>query len=233
MDQLLVLSMADSTRKTYDRANFAFEKFVHDWGVQDFSLDQKLHLFVTFMSVLDRAPQTIATYVSAIHSAYCMRNHHVENEFLLTRMLRGVKKFNKGMQCTRLPLLVQQLSPLCEAYRHRYPAYQAKLLASMTLTAFYTLLRVGKITNFTHNLQYAKVRLFTRHLMEEKSLTKHQSMIILNFGTTKTDPTGEKKQWTWIESERWGPCPVTTLLSYLEVRPTLDGPLFSQKRVAQ
>ncbi len=66
----------------------AFYKFIQNWGLQAHSFQDKLLLFITLLSVSDKSPSTISTYVSAIKSQYKLDGKSVENEFLL-HMHRG------------------------------------------------------------------------------------------------------------------------------------------------
>ncbi len=96
MEQLLILSTAPGTRKVCKTAVSVFEFFIHKFNLMRAPFDSQLTLFVTLMSIADKSPRTVSTYVSGIKSHYKLKGVQVQNEFLLHRMLQGVRRLNKG-----------------------------------------------------------------------------------------------------------------------------------------
>ncbi len=197
----------------------SFHSYIQEWGIQSQSFEEQLFLFVTFLLVCDKAPTTVASYVSGIKSHYKLQGVEIQNELLLSRMIRGVRNFNKGERCPRLPLLIQQLSLIIDAIQARFPRYYQILYKSMVLTMFHGLLRVREVTDTKHNLLAKNVSILTRHLDESRSLTQHQNLVTLHFDTTKSDQYGTKNQWTWFGPEKNSPCPVRAILEYIRIRP--------------
>ena len=66
MESILLLGMATGTRKLYTHACNKFDDFINAWGLHMQTFDKQLTLFISFMSISDFSPSTIATYVSTI-----------------------------------------------------------------------------------------------------------------------------------------------------------------------
>ncbi len=114
MEYILSISVVPNTRKTYATAVKSFTEFLDHWDLRSETFDRQLIMYITFLSISDRpkSPKTIATYVSGIRSEYKLIGQDVQNEFLIRRMIRGVKTFNRGERRVRLPILVQHLEPM-------------------------------------------------------------------------------------------------------------------------
>ncbi len=115
----------------------SFEKFLDEWDLRGSHFDDQITLFATLLSICDKSPKTITTYISAIRSQYRLKGIEIENEFLLMRILRGVKSFKRGPRRVRLPLLVQQLPDILRQVSFVTTPYQASLYQAMILLAFH------------------------------------------------------------------------------------------------
>ncbi len=177
-------------------------------------------MYTALLSIWDKSPRTVSTYVSAIRSEYKILGVTVKNEFLL-RLLKGVRSLNRGVRRKRLPILNQHLPNLVSQIKNISSPYDGLLYSAMTLLAFHCLLRVGEITDSEHNLRESGMEILARHLSRSVNLTEAKTIILLKFGSTKTDPYGEKEQFTWCATElQPNICPVRALYSYLSVRPS-------------
>ncbi len=96
MEHLLALSTSEKTRGVYRSANKLFENFISASNLRDCSFDEQLALFITLLSITDRSPSTISTYVSGVKSQAKLRGVTLDNEFLVMRMLKGTRTFNWG-----------------------------------------------------------------------------------------------------------------------------------------
>lgn len=220
MEQLLILSTAENTRKVYQVAVQLFERFTHVFHLERETLDKCLTLYVTMLSILDLSPQTIQTYVGGIKSHYRLKGEMVDNQFLLKQMLQGVRKFNRGEHLKCMPVLVQYLPWVLEQWEWGRTPYEKSLFQALVLVMFHALLQVGEVTESPHNLKHSSLNVLARHFDPNTNLLEHQVVITLDFRTTKTDQCREQSQWTWFaKEESENICPVRAMLRYLALRP--------------
>ena len=85
--------------------------------------------------------------------------------------------------------------------------------------AFHALLRVSEMTDGTHNLKSTAIEFVAHHWTPAKALQELKHIVLVNFGTTKTDQTGQKRQLTWFTSQPTPLCPAKLLLDFLQIRP--------------
>lgn len=163
MEVLLTVSTTPGTRKVYGSAMKVFHHFLDSWGLHSKNFDEQLLLFATLMSICDKSPCTVATYVSGVRSEFKLLGIMVKNEFLLQRILKGVQNLNHGLRQPRYPVLVQQLPAILAQIGHVTTCYQHKLFSAMALLAFHCLFRVGEITAspLPHNIQENCVEFLT------------------------------------------------------------------------
>ncbi len=112
LDQITLLGTASSTRKVYQHACEIFENFLLCWSLMHIEFDKQITLFISFLSISDLASSTIATYVSTIKGKYCLMGIEVQNEFLLSHMLKGIQKFNRGPWLQRCPFTLQMIKKI-------------------------------------------------------------------------------------------------------------------------
>ena len=231
MEELLVLSTSENTRKVYDVAIHSFENFSWEFSLTGQTLDKRLTLYVTLLSILDLSPRTIRTYIGGIKTHYRLKREVVENEFLLKKMLLGVHQFNWGEQLKCMPILVQHLSTILTHWQRGRNPYETALLPAIIWTMFYGLLRVGEISESPHNLKHSSLNVLARHYNPNCPLDAHQVVITLDFQTMKTDQYGEQSQWIWFAKEEDHPeiCPIRAMLKYLALCPEHSEWLFCDK----
>ena len=137
----MLLGTASSTRKVYQHACKMFENFLLCWSLMHVEFDKQITLFVTFLSISDLAPSTIATYASAIKGKYHIMGIEVQNEFLLSCMLKGIQKFNRGPQLQRCPFTLQMIKTIfAKLDQTTLNGNWLITFKAMVLTAFFGLL---------------------------------------------------------------------------------------------
>ncbi len=200
----------------------AFNKFLDTWNLRSKSFDEQLLLYVTLLSIWDKSPKTVTTYISGICSEYKLLGIKVQNEFLLQRILHGVCTLNKGPRWVCFPVLIQHLPHVIAQIGYLASPYHRHLYSAMTYMAYHCLLWVGKITDSPHNIRERDVEFLTRHIHRVSNLQMATNVVLVRFALTRTDPHGEKQQVTWCAMERDPQiCSIKVLLDYLAVKPPM------------
>ncbi len=172
---------------------------------------------MSILSISDKAPTTIAMYVSAICSQYKLKGVIVKNDYLLNRMLTGVKVLNKGERQQRLPVPIQLLPSMVKVINGICDVYQVHLYSAMVLVSFHSLLRLCEVMESKHKLQTHMAEMLTQHFTFGDDLQEKKSVVIFRFTSSKTDRISVKKEWTWIASEKNKLiCPMSYYLEYLK-----------------
>ena len=133
---------------------------------------------------------------------------------LLSRVMKGVGRSTGGTR-TRLPITTPILRSLCQCLvnsKIRHPADSAMLRAAFTL-AFHGFFRCGELT--------AELR--PQHVSVDNRL---RSMTV-HLTRSKTDTSGSGVDVRVGSCADHLICPVRTMQSYLQLRPTVDGPLLA------
>ena len=174
MENLLFLSTSENTRQSYSIAVRAFHSFVRDWKLERKSFQEQVLLFVTLLSVCDKAPQMISSYVSAIKADYKLQTpgNLSGNEFLLSRVLRGCWVMNRGPRLQHWPIMPQMLPIIICNLAATVSPYNKKLYPAVVTLMFHALLRVGEVTHSKHNLPQKGVSILARHLGTRNTLNQ-------------------------------------------------------------
>ena len=176
--------------------------------------------FTAFLSLKKFAFKTAQLYVAAISYGCKIRAvPDPTNHFLVKKVVEGLKRRQKGMTDSRLPisheLLIQVIIKL-PAVCHNM--YEAKLFGAAFTLAFYAFLRVGELT-------YTNGRPL-EHVLSVNDVTVNvqEKSIFLKIRFSKTDQYGEGTTIK-IKGGGNGLCPVAKITEYLLVRPKGNGPL--------
>ncbi len=217
MEAVLTHSNAPATWKVYSVALNSFNKFLDLWHLRNTSFDHQLTLYAALMSIWDKSPRTILTYVSAIRSEYKIQ---VQNEFLLMRLLYSVRCLNQGQRCQRNQILIQHLTPLLAQIGYFTDTYTTILYRAMILLSFHCLLRISEVTKSPHNLRATHLEVLVRNISMVPNLALAKTLLLVTFGLTKTDQTGEEHQFTWCAKELEPQvCPIMAMMKYLAICP--------------
>ncbi len=134
-------------------------------------------------------------------------------------MLQGVKVLNKGERRQQLPVPIQLLPSMVQVTKVTNSLYKGKLYLAMIMVAFHGLLRLCEIMDSLHNLKADMVEILMHHFQFTEDLDQKYSIVVFKFGTSKTDHIGNKREWTWIASEKDKDiCLVVHYMEYLKVR---------------
>ncbi len=161
LDQITILGLAEGSRSLYACAVVQFDEFVEKWGLFYQTFDHQLMLFILYLSSCDRAPSTIITYISVIKSQKKLLGICLENEFLLTRLIKGVKKFKHRIHRHRQAISTQLLyQMLCGIHKLNLPALWKTTFAVMAVTCFFGLLHLGEVMQSLHNIKADDVHFY-------------------------------------------------------------------------
>ena len=159
--------------------------------------------------------KTVASYTRGVISHLRMSGVDLpQSNFLLSRVLRGVKSRPLRWR-VQLPVSRPLLTSLVAAAEITLKGFnKVAIIAIMTL-AFHALLRIGECCDSPHAITMERINFFVPPGEDPSS----PQLAILRFGTTKTDQTGEKNQWTWITPDP-PVCPIASLLQFIRIRPS-------------
>lgn len=150
MTRLLDVSFSDTTYPTYGRAwhlFYTFHNLLHNAAPTLPLTQDSISLFISYLSYINLAPNTIHTYVSAInHINQLNGGEHLSSSFMSKKLLVGVDKSTPAKP-KRLPItidilhsIIHQLGKLAQG-RYTISLFQA-LFSSM----FYLGARVGEVS---------------------------------------------------------------------------------------
>ena len=215
--------MTKTSKTVYARAWALFDMFIkcfHNNPFVSVSLpltpEQIIH-FISYLNLFHLAPATITTYITAISFIHKMRNIYDPTAvFCVQKILCAVNKLH-GKDDSRLPitliLLSRLSSAISEAVRNKY---HKVLLKAMFNIAFFGLCRIGEITVqpdgivalYLNQLEVAEdyISLSIIHFKHHRA---HRPIVIKMFRQTDLSI-----------------CPVMAMKNYIELRGTIDGPLF-------
>jgi hypothetical protein len=226
LDRIKILGVSDSTNRAYNSGYNSFLRFSDRFPeIQNFSRDEQLLSFVSALSMAKLAPATIILYVQGVKSNWRMLElPFSQDNFILSRILKGVRRENLIRAKVRLPITIQILDRLLLINKFVTKSeYEVTLLASMFLTAFHSLLRVGEIVDAPHTIQIDQVQIFAHRVNTSAELFQAEKFAIIQFRTTKTDQFGLEGQWTWMHQDaNLRHCPINALLKYWEIRPCVQ-----------
>ena len=178
--------------------------------------------FIAYLSDNGRAGVTITSYISAVAYFHKIQGHaDLTASFLVRKLLAGARVLSKTAD-VRLPITTSILNKLCgELSTVVTDSYKFKMIKAMFLLAFHGLLRIGEFTvknnEQNHTLQMADIH------FGQNFFSKVCSYVIITFRSfkhSKGHPVMLKIQASS------GHCPVSSLQTYVCVRPSVHGPLF-------
>ena len=76
----MTVSIKPLMRKVYDTAMKSFNQFLDMWAFRGWPFDEQLLLYTALLSIWDKSPKTVTTYVSAIKSEYKLLGITVKND---------------------------------------------------------------------------------------------------------------------------------------------------------
>ena len=218
------MSIASSSRRTYQQGQQAFESFCRNISAQPYPLNEgTLRLFVTFIAH-SLSFATIQTYLASL------RHRHIELGFpsnfdqmdSLRFLLRGIKRV-KGSRVRqqRIPVTPLMLRQLKEALRQsRYSEADKLMLWAAFTTAFFGFLRSSEFCAATKHSFIPQTTL----LVEDVTVTGAIASICIK--VSKTDPF-RQGQTIRLAASGSSICPVRSLQKHLHNCPNGKQPLFT------
>ena len=177
------------------------------------------HLYQAQLSI-----SSIRLYLSAIRFfqiAYGNGNPHLEAYDRLHYVVRGIARSQpKSGRSTRLPVTVDILQFLLQAWSSHSSHFEAVMLWAACTLGFFAFLRAGEFIageNNSHSvLSLADVKVDDRD---------NPSFLAITLRSSKTDPYG-LGHVLYVGRTGSQICPVAAVLSFLAIRPPSEGPLF-------
>lgn len=223
-DYLQWMSIASSSRRTYQQGQQAFAAFCNNISTQPYPLNEgTLRLFVTFIAH-SLSFATIQTYLASV------RHRHIELGFAsnfnrmdsLRLLLRGVKRV-KGSRVRqpRIPVTPLMLRQLKESLRQsQYPEADKLMLWAAFTTAFFGFLRSSEFCSASKHSFNPQTTLLVRNV----TITGGIASIWIK--VSKTDPF-RQGQTIRIAASGSSICPVRALQKHLQNCTNEKQPLFT------
>ena len=222
---LIDSALSQGTKTAYNRAKAIFEEFLSKYFPGSTSVpvtSEQVVLFISYCYQKELAPQTVATYMSAIaHFNKVKGLPDPTQGFIVKRAMQGFQK-TKFRSDLKLPITPSILRKLIESLPHCTNSfYQRCLFKAMYLTAFHAFLRVGEITGsskkscllftsieFGYDVNSSPVDLKITMSKFKHHHGKHPIILLLQCNEDKVM------------------CPVNAVWEYTKVRGQNEGPLF-------
>ena len=225
--QLIAANLSESSLSTYRRAWRVFHEFsilILKQTEHFPTTTDNLALFIAYLANKNYAASTVLTYVSALGYAHRLASlPDPSRSELIQLALRGYSKMNPILD-SRLPITLPILERLISALDHSLSSqYQRVLMKAMCACAFFAALRVGEITcrpgesvNNLINLE----QIF--EMRNRRGVVEAIKLSLIHFKHSDTLHPVD------ILIYRDNPvCPVSLLSTFLQLRGSSRGPLFS------
>ena len=220
VDKLRYDKKRTSTKRTYYNTWKNFNKFIIRWDRKPPNWEDRIVLYVGYLTSQNKKSTTIRSYISAIRSV--QRDDGVslnEDKYLLSSLTKACKLQKDRVQI-RLPIQKGVLEILIRHISDSFLAqpYLDKLFKAIFSTAYYRLLRVGELTYSEHVIQTCNV-----HVADNKQ------KILFFLRSSKTHGSGSKPQMVKITGTRpirnaVSTCPFRILREYIKIRPLAECP---------
>ena len=216
--QLIYLSVAPSTRRTYKSGETSFLNFCTTYNIPPYPASLLTLQFFCAHLATNVSYKTIKVYLAGIRLAHLERGHAdlTDNE-PLRLLIRGVRHLQGESSRHRLPITIAVLHSLKHQLRiSNLPLLEQRLLWAAFTIAFYSFLCVSEFTS--SSLQWSDIQ-FTPKII---SVTIRQS---------KTDPF-RKGHILNLTPTGTSTCPVKAFQQFATMIPLhrQTGPLFSAGR---
>ena len=221
-------TLASSTFNTYRTAWNSYNSFCLSSHVPPLPLYQQILLFYVTFLARRLSYKSIKVYLSGIQfcSNFMGLTTNVSEMCQLFSVLRGIRRV-QGSSCTRPRRPALTVTHLNQIIRYVFasPIYHPHdkiMLVSAITIAFFGLLRSSEYC-VSSRLTYdpASVLLFS-----DISFTAHYKCLTIKIKSSKTDPSrvGCDIRIGYVGNNV---CPVNRLLAFLNVHPSMEGPLFT------
>ena len=221
-ERLVRGSLAASSLVSYQRSWSLFREFQEAVGRTELSLplgDSIIALFVAFLVDKGFAASTIKTHLSAIAFSHKILNLYFPSKnFLVEKMLRAVQ-VGRPTRDSRLPITLPILLDILDRVSSRVSGvYERALFSAMCSTAFYAFMRSGEVCGSDNTVQFHSLL-----------LDPFLAFAIITFHKFKHMNATTGWPIRIMAKPLLRHCPVQILLTYVQLRGSLPGPLFCSK----
>lgn len=222
---MISASLATSTWTSYNRAVIKFIKFRHDWELGSTwpVSTSVVAAFLAYLSTQGLAASTIFANLSAIAFVHKINGWlDPTDSFIIRKMREGTKRLNPSSDFRRpitfsiLKLLIGALPSLCKS------SYEVSLFRAAFSLAFFGFLRVGEFTCASKNSDPS--RIIALGDVSFQGCNQSQLVVIIRY--SKTDQVGRSTSITIDSFRDPTMCPVSSMHSFLDARPLVQGPAF-------
>ena len=182
--------------------------------------------FIGWLSVQNFAPATINTYVSAVGYYHKINGcSDPTHDFLVAKLLEGCRRSHPSRDC-RQPISLLILKEICGSLPIVCSSqFEACMFKAVFLSAFFGLLRVGEFAaDSKHKIQESVLSVSDVHFGHTDV---NDPYVEVSLKHSKNNQAGPPQVIYLKHSNIPGLCPVTALKEFLQIRPTVSGPLFS------
>ena len=223
MNNLIISSIAPTTRRSYSRAWVLFSNCMTELGVRYNYIDslpltpQHILLFLGYLHLYKYSPSTMMTYLSAISYVHKLKGvADPTHTFIVQKAICGAMKLKPNSDA-RLPITICILQKLNLALDNTVSSpYLRTLYRAMYVISFFALMRVGEVTTNAQgqvSLMLDQVKIYPNHVI----------ITIRNF---KHNLTRQPFDLVMVRQSINEICPIKCLLDYLQLRGDRPGPLF-------
>ena len=225
VQDLLVSGLSPSTVAAYRSGLQRFLTFCQLSSLSPFPLSElTLCRFVAYLFSQRLSVGAVRLYLSALRYVQIIRGGCDPSLSSLVRLhyvLRGMSRSQpKGSRPARLPITIEVLESLFQAWTTTSPCYDTIMLWGACTLVFFAFLRAGEFTSVSGREQTlltpADIQVDSRH---------NPTYLAITLRGSKTDPFGAGCT-LYVGRTRSHICPVAAILAYLAIRPPLPGPLF-------
>ena len=209
-------ALAPATQAAYKRCLDSFVQFCHKYAI-DCSLpiaSTNLLCFIQFLFNTGHPASTIASNLSALsyyHKLLGKGSLDPTKSFAISQIMVAIRKERPSTD-GRKPISHELLLALCEKIVClNLTIYETALFKAMFCLMFHFGLRVGEVTLSQHNLRLDQVEV-------------RADLLKICFATYKHSPSQPFNHY--IKAAGITPCPVAVVSHYVNLRGSLQGPLF-------
>ena len=222
-ERLMLKSWAPRTLRMFEVGRRSFEHFRNTRNPpakHGPANSLEITRFISFLSIKNKAPSTIAAYVCAVSNWHKTQGWADPcKSFPVKTTLKGASK-DAGAPDSRLPVTPQLLRKLIAALPTICSTpYETALFKCVFVLAFFGLFRISELVCQNKNEASSKVL-----LISDIAFKKDKMRVTVRF--SKTDQTGKTSTMVFKSKIGENLCPVQSMKEYLPERGYHNGPLF-------
>lgn len=212
--------MSVNTSEAYRVGIQAFEQFRIGQGL---SLvwpppDTHLNMFIAHLSIKHYKHSTAKSYIAAI--SFKCKSHTLYDptkNFVTQKLLQGMRRSTNTAD-TRLPITLDILQTIIPNLQFVCSSnYETSLYKAAFSLAFHALLRIGEIALSKGNSHET--------ILQCQDVSPLTNKLVVSIKRSKTDQCGRGVTLS-VNASHGVTCPVKAMLEFLQVRPSITGPLF-------